>query len=64
MGGRVRFCNHSRRIWIKIVDDLPDGEKVIRFGEDKLTLVEDTENGDCGPEAPQPSYSGFQRVLG
>src|SRR5208282_3860856 len=51
MGGRVRLCNHSRRIWIKIVDDLPDGEEVIRFGEDKLTLVE--EKGDCERRALQ-----------
>jgi hypothetical protein len=60
----MRHCQHSRHIFVKLVDDLPDDREVIRFGEDKLTLVEDTENGDCGPEAPQPSYSGFQRVLG
>jgi hypothetical protein len=33
-------CKHSRRIWIRIVDESADGER-IHFGEDELTLCAD-----------------------
>lgn len=38
----MRYCNHSRRIWIKIIEETASGERV-DFGEEGLQLADDTE---------------------
>jgi hypothetical protein len=54
----MRHCNHSRRIWIRVVEETADGER-IQFGADELTLAEDATPVEVpAPQNPQVNVIG------
>jgi hypothetical protein len=57
----MRHCNHSRRIWIRVVEETAAGE-VIDFGADELTL--DDEKGDCSKRQGRRSAAPSMPCVG